>query len=218
MSKYLLIIRRGGFIIKKSEKTKQKIMESTIEIVGKKGYAATSTREIAESAGISEATIFKYYNSKNQLLESIVSNVIDDFYKYSINEAIPEVLSDSEEKNSQQMLNELITERLSFFNENYQAIQVILQEMMINESIREIFNKKIWTEIKSISNNIFEKGKEENQIRDIDSFHLRKALFGMIFYTASFEKLLDTENESNYDIEEEAEKIVDILFHGIGRD
>mgnify|MGYP006279765519 FL=1 len=218
MSKYLLIIRRGGFIIKKSEKTKQKIMESTIEIVGRKGYAATSTREIAESAGISEATIFKYYNSKNQLLESIVSNVIDDFYKYSINEAIPEVLSDSEEKNSQQMLNELITERLSFFNENYQAIQVILQEMMINESIREIFNKKIWTEIKSISNNIFEKGKEENQIRDIDSFHLRKALFGMIFYTFTFEQLLDTENIENYEHQEEAEKIIDILFNGIGRD
>lgn len=53
----------------KSEETKKKILKSAIELVADKGYASTSTREIAKNAGVSEATIFKYYKNKDQLLK-----------------------------------------------------------------------------------------------------------------------------------------------------
>ena len=79
--------------MKKSEETKQKILETTIETISEKGYAPTTTKEIAERAGVSEGTIFKYFGSKKELLRKIVETTIRDFKEYSVNKAIPEVFA-----------------------------------------------------------------------------------------------------------------------------
>lgn len=55
-----------------TEKQK-KILQAAIEIFAEKGYAATSTSEIAKKAGVAEGTIFRHYSSKEKLLLAIVA-------------------------------------------------------------------------------------------------------------------------------------------------
>jgi len=47
--------------VKRSDRTKERILQKAVEIVREKGYAATTTKEIAEAAGVSEATLFNPY-------------------------------------------------------------------------------------------------------------------------------------------------------------
>ncbi len=51
---------------------KKKTLEAAIILFGKKGYNGTSTLEIAKAAGVSQATVFKYFRTKEDLL---ISNV-----------------------------------------------------------------------------------------------------------------------------------------------
>ncbi|EOD00202.1 TetR/AcrR family transcriptional regulator [Caldisalinibacter kiritimatiensis] len=198
----------------RAEVTKRKIIDSTIELIAEKGYAATSSREIAKKAGISEATIFKYYDNKDNLLNIVVETIIQDFLNYSFEHSFPKLLS--ENKSIQDMLQNILIERLTFFKENSNAFQVIIQEMMINPSIRELFIERVWVKLESISNDIFEKGKNEGVFRDIDNFFLQKALFGMLFYTNIFEKILNIQSEK-YSIKKQADMILDILLNGISK-
>ncbi|EAE3666281.1 TetR/AcrR family transcriptional regulator, partial [Listeria monocytogenes] len=48
---------------KMSEK-QRRIVAASIELFAEKGYAGTSTNEIAKKAGVAEGTIFRHYKKK----------------------------------------------------------------------------------------------------------------------------------------------------------
>jgi len=55
-------------------KTREKILSAALSLFGKKGYAGTSTREIAEHAGINHITLFRHFGNKENLFrESVIS-------------------------------------------------------------------------------------------------------------------------------------------------
>lgn len=197
--------------MEKSYNTKQRILKATIELVANKGYASTSTREIANNAGISEATIFKYYKNKDQLLKEIVQTTIEKFYNYSINEVVSKI--DNRSDLTRETIENILSERLLFFERNNKTVQIVFQEMMINETVRELFRQKIWTEMNELSNTLFDRGKKIGAIRNIDNFYLRKALFGMMFYTIIIETMFG--GDKNHNSKEQAKIITDILFNGI---
>jgi AcrR family transcriptional regulator len=51
---------------------KLKILQSAMQLFGEMGYDGTSTKAIAKHAGVSEALIFRHYESKVGLLEAIM--------------------------------------------------------------------------------------------------------------------------------------------------
>src|SRR5688572_17005274 len=61
-----------------SEK-QQKILAAAIDIFSEKGFAASSTNEIAKKAGVAEGTIFRHYKTKKELLLAIVTPTMAKF-------------------------------------------------------------------------------------------------------------------------------------------
>lgn len=57
---------------------RERLVLTTIEIIDELGIQGLSTREIARRQEVSEATLFRHYKSKNDLL----SAVLDNFSKY----------------------------------------------------------------------------------------------------------------------------------------
>ena len=57
---------------------KEKIKAVSTELFFKKGYFATSMRDIARGSGIQKASIYYHYSSKEELLFSILNSTMDD--------------------------------------------------------------------------------------------------------------------------------------------
>lgn len=67
-------------LILKNEKItpgKRKVLISSIKLFSKFGFNAVSTSEIAINAGVSEATIFKYFKNKRGLLMAIIIPILE---------------------------------------------------------------------------------------------------------------------------------------------
>ena len=60
------------------DETKQKIMDATMELVRDKGYAATTTKDIAREAGVNECTIFRKFRGKKDIILSAMEMCIRD--------------------------------------------------------------------------------------------------------------------------------------------
>ncbi|MHA6480628.1 TetR/AcrR family transcriptional regulator [Paenibacillus sp. strain BS8-2] len=53
--------------------TRDKIMLAAIDIMSEKGYAATTTKEIALGAGVNEVTLFRHFGTKEGLVKAAFS-------------------------------------------------------------------------------------------------------------------------------------------------
>ena len=54
------------------EERRRVIVEAAVALFSQKGFRGTTTKEIAETAGCSEATIFKHFATKNELYSAIL--------------------------------------------------------------------------------------------------------------------------------------------------
>ena len=59
------------------EKIKESILRASKELFRKYGYHKTSVNEIAKKAKIAKATIYKYFDSKEQVLDAILMDYLD---------------------------------------------------------------------------------------------------------------------------------------------
>lgn len=52
--------------------TNRRILDAAMDLIIKKGYRAATTKEIAEQANVSEATIFRNFKNKQGLMKTII--------------------------------------------------------------------------------------------------------------------------------------------------
>ncbi|HVC14658.1 MAG TPA: helix-turn-helix domain-containing protein [Acidimicrobiales bacterium] len=60
------------------DQTRAKILEVALELIADRGYAATSTREIAERLGFTKAALYYHFRTKDDLLAAMVRPVRDE--------------------------------------------------------------------------------------------------------------------------------------------
>lgn len=58
--------------VRSSEETRLRIFAAARQLIAKKGRRGTTTREIAELAGVNEATLFRHFGNKDALIEACV--------------------------------------------------------------------------------------------------------------------------------------------------
>lgn len=63
-----------------SRDTKTEIHRAAVHLFSTQGYDKTSLREIAEQVGITKASLYYHYSSKQELLRAIVGTFLDDVF------------------------------------------------------------------------------------------------------------------------------------------
>ncbi len=193
---------------------RRRILDATVELLAEHGYSGTTTRQIAAVAEVSEASIFKYYSSKDELLMAIVKETINEIYDYSMSEVLPDITARFRDAPLEELMRSVIRERLAFFGENAKKVKVIYQEMLVNPAVRVYFREKVWSRLDEISRHFINRGISSGELHDIDPFFVQKALFGMLFHTVVFEQVLGL-NQEGYDEETQTEMMVSMLMDGI---
>lgn len=56
-------------------KTRDRLLKAAIEVFSTEGYVGATTREIARVAEVSEVTLFRHFQSKEQLLNSVAQHI-----------------------------------------------------------------------------------------------------------------------------------------------
>ncbi|UOQ84514.1 TetR/AcrR family transcriptional regulator [Gracilibacillus salinarum] len=114
-----------------------KIVQAAIEVFSEKGFAGTSTSEIAKRAGVAEGTIFRHYKTKKDLLISIVLPVISKLaLPFLADQFVKEVFEDEYEE-IDEFFRELIYNRFYFVKKNVPLMKIVLQEMFYHSEIKE---------------------------------------------------------------------------------
>ena len=63
----------------RAEQRRQEILQAAARVFAQKGFEKSTTREIAQEAGVAEGTIYTHFASKQQLLTALVATVQAQF-------------------------------------------------------------------------------------------------------------------------------------------
>lgn len=120
--------------------TKQHILDVALELFSKKGFSATSIREIAKTVGVRESAIYNYFKSKNDILQTLFLNYGPSCAFKKITEK--ESSSDSVDPYTflMEIKNEIIN---SIFDENEQNFMKIIIIQDFTTDAAKNFAKKI---------------------------------------------------------------------------
>ena len=64
--------------------TKQEILEASLELFSVQGFEATSISQIADAVGIRKASLYSHFESKQEILDTLVKQVLQQYGQHSI--------------------------------------------------------------------------------------------------------------------------------------
>lgn len=197
---------------KQTEKQK-KILEAAIEIFAEKGFSGASTSEIAQKAGVAEATIFKHYRTKKGLLLRLVIPAIGKVAKPILIQSLLDILDQDEPL--EVIIPKIFKDRMDFLEQHWPRIKVILIEAVFHDEIREAIRNHVLHNIFSVVSERLDQLKEQGKIKKNLPNHVlvRSILsmgFGYLLFRTVAPSILVLESE-----EEEIEMTSQVLINGI---
>ncbi len=141
------------------EDRKEQILQSALNIFIGKGFNGATTIDISKEAGISEVTLFRYFDSKKQIFMEAIEPILVTSLKESIVE--------SKNLKPIEKLKYILKNRIKFISNHHEVIKLILMESQINPEVADFdYINKITQMIKvSIKEAGIELDDEEFAIR-----------------------------------------------------
>lgn len=200
------------------EERKKQILKIAFDLFAKNGFKKTTTKTIAEKAGISEALLYKHFSSKKELYESI-----RNYTKKQINEIINKLPAKNAEINKiEDLKNYLYNFILNFLKLTEKKSKLIRLIMYAKLEDPEFSSLMIQPEEEPGSplKSIFQKAIDKGLIKSVDSKLLSKYFFGIISSITEMKRITKPEKNKNSitELNKNIDIILDLFFNGIVKD
>lgn len=204
--------------------TKDRIINASIDLISKNGYAETSTRDIAKNVGINTSSIYYHFKSKEDILNYILNlyeNVVSEYEHqnqwYEVKDSFIDGIADLSAK-------EVVDLLVVKFDEQHSVrcgkmVKIICSEAIRNATVSDYLQHRSidvrFKYIKSVLDTLLEAGK----ISKCNTAKLAGILYSIIFafmYLNSIDiQYISEDNESTdmFSLLEYMLKIVLEEFH-----
>ncbi len=138
--------------------THEKIIEAAKELFSTKGYAATTTKDIASHAGVSEVTLFRHFESKRNLFHATIhgameSGILINFFENEL------------EYNLEKDLTKFSKYLFALYKDNGPLIKILMKDKDTNYD-EKLSHPKVEKKVLKYGINYFDKMYELGQISD----------------------------------------------------
>ena len=181
------------------------ILRAAEHIFAAKGFQTATVSDIAKKAKVSEATIYEYFSSKEELLFSIPAETITE-YQEKNREILPHI------PGAANKLRFLIYRHLGLYAEKPDYATVV---MLMLKGSRNFLKTDAYKIVQSSARNyiqVLEEGVQNGEFRnDIQPYLVRAMIWGTIDHLVTRKSLLGRPD----DLLAHAENIFNTLFSGI---
>lgn len=187
--------------------TEERIIRASFHVLEENGLSKTTTKKIAEEAGVSEVTIFRKFKSKDNLIEISKKVFVEHFL-----EQIDEIFDYDDNISVNEYLKTSFKNIASLPENDFKIIKVALEEI---EGIpfEDSIILKIADTIIAKLKNFFDMQISKNLIRNVNSTVLAINIYSICFESVVLWKFFG--KNPQYDIEKYIDDFLDVLNNGI---
>ncbi len=186
---------------------REQIVGAATRVFAEKGFRRATTREVARAAGVSEGTIYNYFEDKDALLLAILDRLNETERR----------AADFEEgmaTDFRGFLEQYLRRRMSLIWENREAFRVVLSEMLVNAELRERYLRHVVDPTMRIAEENFRSRMEQGEVLETDAPLAMRSVAGTVLGVLVLGLLGDEEIGSRSD--EVPDVLAGLLIHGLG--
>ncbi len=185
---------------------REQIVEAATRVFAEKGFRRATTREVAREAGVSEGTIYNYFEAKDDILMAIL-------HRLNETERRAEDFEEGTASDFQGFLEQYLRRRMSLIWENREVFRVVLSEMLVNAELREPYLRRVIKPTMRIAEESFRSRMEQGEVRQTDAPLAMRSVAGAVLGLLVLGLLGDEEVGSRPD--EVPAVLAGLLAHGL---
>jgi len=191
----------------KKNTTKQRLLDATLKLISEKGYLGSTTREIAQEAGVTELTLFRHFGTKEKLFEALLRN-------HTFLPRLKELLPELDGLSYGDSLRLIATRFLLSLKERKSLVKIMYSEGTIYpEKIKKLYNK-FADDLRLTLASYFRGLQKKGLLRTVSPEMAAQLFLGMLFSYFRSEEIMRAGGMKKQTREKNIKEFVDIFMFG----
>jgi AcrR family transcriptional regulator len=187
--------------------TETKILQAALKLFAQRGYSGTTTRDLAQAAGVAEGTLFRHFENKKAILVAVASQ--------GWVEILTDLLTELSEMASYKAIGQVMQRRMLNLSRKSALMRVCFMEAQFHPELREQIQTEVIGKMIDVAEAFFQTAMDRGVYRPMTARMVARVFLGM-FTVAGFsqETLGDTQGSAPA-MKELAECLTDIFLNGV---
>ncbi|HLG17175.1 MAG TPA: TetR/AcrR family transcriptional regulator [Blastocatellia bacterium] len=194
---------------------RQQIVSVASELFSKNGFNGTTTKEIADRAGVSEAIIFRHFPTKQALYSAII-----DFKTKQSSERLQSHLKEAaSRKDDLAFFGSLALDLLEVHKKDPTFMRLLMFSALEGHELAEMFYQSTAREVRNHVRRYIKQRIADGAFQNVDPSVAARSFVGMILYHAQVRVLyVDTSvDDIRLSSRQMAERLTSLFMNGICR-
>ena len=193
----------------KADERRQEIIRAALEVFARNGFGGSTTREIAENAGISEAMIYSHFRNKQDLYTAIIDERLQE------SEPLYYPLDAMRNKDDLRVFSTIVANYLRRHSEDTTFLRLLLFSGLEGHELASMFVAGPVRKFFEFLVDYIRERIREGAIKPVNPEISSRCLLGMVHYFVLLREILRDDTLSSIDYNEAVETIVNIFCQGI---
>lgn len=194
-----------------AEDRRNQIIAVAAELFSQKGFRGTTTKEIADRAGVSEAIIFRHFATKDELYNAILGFKIQQAGE-RLHTQLTEAAS---RKDDRAFFGSLAFEMLEFHCKDETFIRLLLYSALEGHDLSTFVFHSAARDFKDRIHHYIEQRIADGVFRQIDPTIAARAFVGMVLHQAEMRTIFKATDDLKVSNKQIADRFVEIFLSGI---
>lgn len=185
--------------------TRSRILQSAQKLFAEQGFEGTTTKDLANHAGVAEGTLFRYFSNKKAILVEVATQ---GWIKM-----LTDLLTELSEMGSYKAISQMMLRRMTHLKENHDLMKVCFMEAQFHPDLRDKIQSEVIAKMTEIAEIYFTEAIAKGVYRaSLDPKVIARVFVGM-FAVAGFSN--ETMTTDPLELRLMAEGIADIFLNGV---
>ncbi|HEY9738711.1 MAG TPA: TetR/AcrR family transcriptional regulator, partial [Trichocoleus sp.] len=187
--------------------TQTKILDAALRLFSQKGYGGTTTRDLAQAAGVAEGTLFRHFENKKAILIEVATR--------GWVELLTDLLTELSEMGSYKAIGQVMRRRMLNLRKNSDMMRVCFMEAQFHPELREQIQTQVIGKMTDVAEAFFQTAMDKGIYRPMNPRVVARIFLGMFAVAGFSQSTLGDEGGSIQGMQELAEGLADVFLNGV---
>lgn len=187
--------------------TETKILQAAQRLFARQGYGGTTTRDLAQAAGVAEGTLFRHFESKKAILVKVAAD--------GWTELLTDLLTELSEMANYKAIDQVMQHRINDISHTADLMRVCFMEAQLHPDLQGQVQSEILAKMIDVTEAFFQTAIDRGLYRPINPRVLAQIFLGMFAMSGFTHSALGEQASASEQTQAFAKGLADVFLNGV---